>query len=118
MEKRIDLDAAKAEIDQRIEGWTASGLTVDSVTWRDQGQGWPPPITTERHEVLDADSVGVRLHKGAQEGAVVLFSGGWVDLEYWDGVSADVVQDVPGWEAWLSVEEFGAVLDRLAALFS
>lgn len=118
VEKRIDLDAAKAEIDRRVQVWVESGLTVDAVTWRDQGRGWPPPITTERQEVLDADSVGVRLHKGSQEGAAVLFAGGWVDLEYWDGVSDHVVQDVPGWDAWLSVEEFGGVLDRLAALFA
>ena len=118
MDQLIDLEEASSLIDERVAAWRAAGISVGAVTWRDAGRGWPPPITSNRDEVLDADSVGVALAKGEQEGSVVLFVAGFADFEYWDGVSPDsVVLDAPGSDSPITLSEFGDVLDRLAALF-
>ena len=118
VEKQLDLDEAHAEIQARVPLWQSAGLTVAAITWRDQGRGWPPPITSNRDEVIEADSVGVAITKGTQEGRVVVFDGGWADFDYLDWEMQDnVVSETPGWGAPLSASEFGEVLDRLAALF-
>ncbi len=114
----VDLDLAVIEIERRIEVWRQAGITVGEVTWRDQGSGWPPVLKTDRREVIDADSIGVRLTQGAEEGEVVLFTGGWCDFIYWGGGMDEPTQDVPGWPDQMSVEAFGEVLDRLTAHFS
>lgn len=43
---------------------------------------WPYPLKTDREEVTDADSVGVVVRNQEQEGRLVIFRGGWADLEY------------------------------------
>jgi hypothetical protein len=114
----INLDEAVIEIFRRVQAWEAMGLLVGPVTWRDQSEGWPPPFKTERSVVGDADSIGVRVQKGTQEGSVVLFRGGWADLEYWSGeVNNEPIVEAPGWEEWLTVERFGQLLDRFVAMF-
>jgi hypothetical protein len=114
----VDLDAAVGQVVDRIPMWASAGITVRPVTWRDQGGGWPPPFKTDRSEVIDADSIGVFLEKGQQEGEVVLFKGGWCDYVYWTGeTDDDPVQDAPGYPDTMTVEGFGAVLDRLTAEF-
>ena len=118
MPSRIDLDAAAAQIESRREAWAASGLDVGYLTWRDQGASWPPVITTDRSEVKSADSVGIGVRKGAQEGSVVLFDGGWADLSWWSGEPThDPLDEAPGWDDWLDLERFGALLDRFADMF-
>lgn len=115
---RIDLDAAAADIVNRRPAWEAAGLDVGDLTWRDQGSGWPPVIRTRRADVQLADSVGVTVRKGTQEGSVVLFDGGWADLLWWSGdPSDDPVDEAVGWEDWLDLERFQALLDRFAQLF-
>jgi hypothetical protein len=75
-------------------------------------------LKTNRADVKAPDSIGVQLRKGAQEGTLVLFDGGWADLLYWGGsASDDVIDEAPGWEDWLDIEHFGALLDRFAGLF-
>jgi hypothetical protein len=115
---RIDLDAAAEQISARRAEWRRLGITASETTWRDQGDGWPTPVKTDRRAVAHADSIGVALTKGAQEGSVVLFSGGWEDLLYWDGRSDQAVDEAPGWDDWLDIERFGQVLDRLTNLFT
>ena len=118
MERRIDLDAAADEIDRRVAGWRESGLDVGPITWREKAEGWPYPLKTVRSEVREVDSIGIQVKKGEQEGSVVLFDGGWADFLYWSGSPDDEpVDEAPGWEDWLTVERFGALLDRLAGLF-
>lgn len=118
VEDLVDLDAARREIDRRRHEWTALGLTVGEVTWRDEAEGWPWTLKRVRDEVRNPDSVGVTVRKGSQEGEVVLFRGGWCDFGYWSGdVADDPINDAPGYPDQMTVEEFGKVLDRLAALF-
>jgi hypothetical protein len=53
--------------------------------WRDVGVPWPYPLKTDRGEAADADSVGVAVRKQEQQGSLVIFRGGWADLEYQTG---------------------------------
>jgi hypothetical protein len=115
---RIDLDAAAEQIAARRAEWRRLGITASETTWREQGEGWPPSLKTDRRAVTDADSIGVALTKGVQEGSVVLYSGAWADLLYWDGRSDQAVDEAPGWQDWLDLERFGQVLDRLTDLFT
>jgi len=115
----IDLDVAVLEIERRVRVWQGAGIDVGAITWRDQGEGWPPPFKTARAQVLDADSIGAVLRKGDQEGEVVLFKGGWCDFVYWSGRASDEPeQDAPGYPNEMTIEHFGAVLDRLGRCFS
>jgi hypothetical protein len=81
----VDLDVAVGEVERRAAAWRRSGITVGAVTWRETSEGWPQPFKTERSQVNSADSIGISLRKGEQEGAVVLFDGGWCDFFYCDG---------------------------------
>ena len=74
-------------------------------------------LSSERSSVTMPYSIGVRCTKGSQEGSLVLFRGGWADLEYWAGGDADVVVEAPGWENWLSIASFAALLDRFFNMF-
>lgn len=115
----VDLDLAVIEIERRTGAWRSAGITVGDLTWRDVDSGWPATLKTDRRQVVTADSIGIRLEKGEQEGEVVLFKGGWCDLIYWSGAATDQpIQDAPGYPDRMTVDGFGAVLDRLANLFS
>lgn len=112
----VDLDRAAEEVYRRVPAWVAAGITVQPLTWRDQGDPWPPPLKIDRADVIDADSIGVLLRKGSQEAELVLFKGGWCDLVYWTGdVADDPEQDAPGWPDQMTVEIFGEQLDHLAS---
>jgi hypothetical protein len=88
----IDLDVAVREIERR-----ADGFTVEPVTWRDQRGGWPPSLNTDRGAVAGPDSIGIKVRLGDQEGSVVLFEGGWCDVEYWPGsASCEPLTEAPG----------------------
>lgn len=116
MEDRIDLDRAAAEVRSREGRWRSRGIDVGAVTWREQGEGWPPKLKTDREQVIAPDSIGIALTKGTAEGSVVLFKGGWADFEYWDG-AGEIVMEAPGVAQPLTIDEFGRVLDRLADFF-
>jgi hypothetical protein len=111
----VDLDVAVGEVERRAAAWWQSGITVGSVTWHETSEGWPQPFKTDRSQVNSADSIGISLRKGEQEGAVVLFEGGWCDFIDWDGDADEVLQDAP--EA-TTVKQYRKVLDRLTALFT
>ena len=118
VESLVDLDLAIEQVVARMSKWAEARIAVQPVTWRDQGNGWPPSFKTDRSQVLDAHSIGVSLRKGAQEGEVVLFRGGWCDYVYWTGeVDDDPIQDAPGYPDRMTVEGFGEVLDRLTTEF-
>jgi hypothetical protein len=115
----IDLDAAAVEIERRAEAWGAAGLEVGELTWRDQGGGWPPRIISTRADATDPDSVGVRLRKQPMEASVVLFKGGWADVEFWSGRRDDApVLDAPGVDQPLTLTAFADLLDATVARFS
>lgn len=117
LDERIDLDLAMREISPRTPEWRAAGVTVDEATWRDGSDEWPQALKVDRAEICHPDSLGVRCSKGVHEGSLVLFKGGWADLEYWAGSDADVIVEAPGWEDWLDIERFGALLDRFGSMF-
>ncbi len=97
VERWIDLDQVAGLISRHTLAWEQAGLVVGALTWRDVGVPWPYPVKTDRAEVADADSVGVAVRKQEQEGRLVIFRGGWADLEYWSSErSDDPVFDAPG----------------------
>jgi hypothetical protein len=83
MQRVVDLDEAAAEVAARVLAWRAAGLVVGVVTWRDETAPWPRSLETDRSQVSDPDSVGV-LVSGPKETllSVVLFRGGWADVDY------------------------------------
>lgn len=118
MEDLLDLDLAATEINSRVDSWTSQGIAVSDITWREQGNGWPPTLETDGSTVIDADSVGVRLAFGNAVGGIVVFKGGWADFEFWSGAQQDEpVLDAPGYGDPMSIEQFASQLDRLFALF-
>ncbi|MER8098825.1 hypothetical protein [Kitasatospora sp. NPDC094016] len=84
MERIVDLDHAAERIAARAVRWRAAGLTVGALTWRDALAHWPYPLETDRARVTDPDSVGVQVADPLSGGElhVVLFRGGWADVEY------------------------------------
>jgi hypothetical protein len=118
MERFLDLDLAAAEITQRQPAWVSLGLTVGPVTWRDEADVWPHILQTDRARVADPDSVGVRIQGiDNSEVEIVLFRGGWADLNAVKGpITADtqVVTECP---KPVSPEEFGLLLDSCIERF-
>ena len=119
MQSHLDLDEAAALITGETAAWQRTGLLADGLTWRDVGEPWPYPLKTKRADVIDGDSVGVAVHKGDRMGRLVLFRGGWADLEYWSGRPQDEpLLEAPGWDDWLTLADFQRLLWRFAGLFS
>lgn len=110
MERIVNLDWAAGQIARRRQGWEAAGLTVDAVTWRDEAAAWPQRLETSRSRVQDPDSLGVRITgaRGA-EMLVVLFRGGWADVEFVTRVGVVVTEAPPVG----GPVEFGALVDSL-----
>lgn len=113
----IDLDAAGASLERRLPLWRAAGMAVGLPTWAD-GQTTVHDVTTERSQVRGDYSVGIQVSRAAEEGMVVLYAGGWCDLEYWSGQADDEpLLEVPGWDEPLDILGFEHVLDRFESLF-
>ncbi|OEJ23034.1 hypothetical protein AR457_38210 [Streptomyces agglomeratus] len=110
MERVIDLDQAAAIIAERVARWLAAGLKVGQVTWRDETAPWPQQLETDRTLVRDPDSVGVLISGPADaELSVVLFRGGWADVDYFD--EFDDAGPLPAFSI-SSAAAFGAQLDQ------
>ncbi|MEU5894322.1 hypothetical protein ABZ835_47215 [Streptomyces sp. NPDC047461] len=110
MERVIDLDQAAAVIAERAARWLAAGLTVGQVTWRDETASWPQRLETDRTLVRDPDSVGVLISGQWDAGlSVVLFRGGWADVDYFDGL--DDGGPIPAFDI-NSAAAFGTQLDQ------
>ncbi|RPK67158.1 hypothetical protein EES42_23050 [Streptomyces sp. ADI95-17] len=113
MERIIDLDQAAAKITERRHGWETVGLTVGSVTWRDETASWPQPLQTDRSLVIEPDSIGVRITNTVGiEAHITLYRGGWADLDTLTG--DNVVCDAP---QVASADAFGTLLDVHVARF-
>ncbi|MFB7616770.1 hypothetical protein [Kitasatospora sp. NPDC056181] len=108
MERFVDLDRAAGELAVRTGRWRAAGLVVRPVTWRDGRARWPQPLATDRARVADPDSVGVHLSGPAEsELLVVLFRGGWADVDF---LSGDEAGPIPA-QGITSAAAFGRRLD-------
>ncbi|GGV40656.1 hypothetical protein GCM10010495_67680 [Kitasatospora herbaricolor] len=110
MERVIDLDQAAAAIAERTARWVAAGLKVEQVTWRDETASWPQRLETDRTRVRDPDSVGVLISgPGDAQLSVVVFRGGWADVDYFDGL--DDAGPIPAFDISSSAA-FGTQLDQ------
>ncbi|MFK0181807.1 hypothetical protein ACIQVR_38315 [Streptomyces xanthochromogenes] len=110
MEHVIDLDQAAAVISERTAGWLAAALTVGQVTWLDATSPWPRQFETDRALVRDPVSTGVLIDGPGDAGlSVVLFRGGWADVDYFDGI--DDGGPIPAFDI-TSAAAFGTQLDQ------
>ncbi|NUS10273.1 MAG: hypothetical protein HOY69_02510 [Streptomyces sp.] len=110
MQRVIDLDQAAAAIAERAAWWQAAGLMVGQVTWRDEAAPWPQQFETDRSLVRDPDSIGVVISGPADaELSVVLFRGGWADVEFHDGLDDIGMLPADGID---SAAAFGVQLDQ------
>jgi len=117
VQRHINLDEAARVLAERIA--ERPDLTVGPFTWKGFDTPFDEPLATDRSAIEEAYSVGVRLWRGSEEGAIVLYAGGWADYEYWAGIAeADVVLDAPGWGNPLDVDRFAEVVARLLAEFA
>ena len=115
MDQVVDLDAAAAVLADRLDDWRSQGLDVGHLTW---GHVNGRELTTDRAQARSDYSVGVRVRRGHEEGALVLFAGGWCDMEYWSGTAdAEPTVEAPGWDDWLDVERFARIIDRFERFF-
>ena len=112
MERVIDLDEAAALVAERAARWRSVGLAVGQPTWRDEAASWPYPLETDRSRVGAPDTLGVAVSGplGA-ELAVVLYRGGWADVDYYDG--ADEAGMLPASDM-VSATDFASRLDQWA----
>ena len=118
MESRVDLDQVAGLIARHAFAWEESGLVVGPLTWSDAAWQWPSPLREDRGQVAEPDSVGVTVRKYGQEGQLVVFRGGWADLEYWSGDASDEpVTEAPGWDDWMAIPGIDRLLWRFAVLF-
>ena len=109
MERVVDPDQAAVVMAERTTRWVAAGLTVGRLTWRDGEVPWPYRIETDRALVNDPDSVGVHISRpDGAELSVVLFRGGWADVDYYDGLDDGGSLPAAGIDG---AAEFGARLD-------
>ncbi|MFF3323647.1 hypothetical protein [Streptomyces sp. NPDC002889] len=113
MERVIDLDEAAAAVADRQSAWQAAGLVAEPVTWRDEAASWPQQLETDRSRVTDPDSIGVHVH-GPQEAEliVVLYRGGWADIDYMASTDDAGVLPAP---VVGSAQAFGSLLDACVA---
>lgn len=109
MDRIVDLDQAASAIIERQSAWQARGLSSGQITWRDEFAPWPQPLETDRSQVRDPDSVGVRITgPGDTELEVVLYRGGWADVDYM--ASLDDAVPIPAFDL-TSASAFAALLD-------
>jgi hypothetical protein len=119
MESRVDLDLAVGLISRHAIAWEESGLAAGALTWGDAAGPWPCPLREDRSQVTEPDSAGVTVRKGEQQGRLVVFRGGWADLEYWSGGSSDgqvtrYLAGTTGWTFLVSSGCYGGSLTCLA----
>ncbi|MCB5165054.1 hypothetical protein LG634_09460 [Streptomyces bambusae] len=86
MDRVVDLDEVAGLLVGAAARWQAIGLDVGPLTWRDAEAEWPQPLGTDRAAVWDPDSLGVVVVDPAgAELSVVLFRGGWADVDFMAG---------------------------------
>ncbi|MEU0717117.1 hypothetical protein ABZ498_08020 [Streptomyces lavendulocolor] len=113
MERVIDLDEAVAAVAARQPAWQAAGLAVGPVTWRDEAAPWPQRLEIDRSEVSEPDSIGIHVRNSHEaELHVVLYRGGWADVDYIASIDDAGVIPAP---AMTSAQAFGALLDTCVA---
>lgn len=93
-------------------GWTSAGLEVGRPTWRDAEASWPQPLEIDRARIRDPDSVGVVISGPAEAVlSVVLFRGGWADVDFVADADLDDAGCLPA-SGITSASDFGTRLDQ------
>jgi hypothetical protein len=109
----IDLDAAALILRRHLEAWASAGCEATAITWRDAAAGWNAPFLTNRSSAADPDSVGVRLRwPNDREADIVLFRGGWADVDLFDGDAKVIVTESP---EVATLDDYDRLLDAIPA---
>jgi hypothetical protein len=83
------------------------------VTWRDEAAPWPQRLEIDRSKVRDPDSIGIHIRNSHEaELHVVLYRGGWADVDYITSIDDAGVIPAP---AMTSAQAFGALLNTCMA---
>ena len=77
----LDLDQIAAALARLRGGWESQGLTAGPLTWRDARTPWPQPFRTDRSLVSEPESVGLTLAAGGRDGRMIIWRGGWADIQ-------------------------------------
>ena len=80
MDHLVDLDDVASQLSSVLVKWRNSA-TVGPLTWRDAAAPWPQPIVSVRGSVVIPESVGLRLQRDDDEMQVVVWAGGWADVD-------------------------------------
>jgi hypothetical protein len=108
MDRLVDLDAVFVELSRRRPEWARQGLGVGEFTWRDAVATWPQPIVSDRALVTDPESLGMSISAHDAEARLVLWTGGWADLEV--AVEGQFVAETP---QFVDVESCLVIADSL-----
>ncbi len=92
-QSQLDLDQVARKLSRLRHGWSERGITAGQLTWRDARACWPKPIVTDRSTVTETESVGITLTAANGEALLVLWRGGWADVDLLLG--SDVVSRNP-----------------------
>jgi hypothetical protein len=113
MDKVGDLDEVAVALARQAVSWRSAHLEVGQMTWRDGEASWPQTLETDRARVRDPDSVGVVI-SGPGEAAlsVVLFRGGWADVDFVAGL--DDAGSLPA-SGIVSVSDFESRMNQWVA---
>ncbi len=77
----LDLDQVAAALARLRGSWERRGVTAGPLTWRDARTPWPRPLRTDRSMVSEPESVGLTLTAGGREGRLIIWRGGWADID-------------------------------------
>lgn len=118
VEGQVDLDQVAGLIARHAVAWREAGLAVGPVSWRDAGGAWPYLLREDRRQVAGADSSRCCRQQGRPGGRLVVFRGGWADLEYWSGRPCDEpVIEVPGWDDRMDLFQYRATAPAVCRSF-
>jgi hypothetical protein len=91
----LDLEQVAHSLNEHTRTLADDGFTVGSLTWRDIGAEWPYPLVDSIAEAVEADSVGITVEGKGLAGRLVVFAGGWADLELLADSWTDVRVEAP-----------------------
>lgn len=119
----IDFDVLAREVKRRfVPRLNSAGYTVEEFTWRDRERAWPNHIVEGRGNAVDPDSLGLKVTRegtgGNVGGQIVLYWGGWADVEAFDLSGGTLVEGLAVFtnetEALAACDQFTERLERIA----
>jgi hypothetical protein len=106
----LDLDAVASELQQYRERLMGQGWAVEDLTWLDGAdETWPYPLKA-RADTVEPVSVGLHATKQPFEFRIVVWVGGWADLDAADFELGAIRTENP------AIHDIGSLRDELERL--